>query len=217
MKCIPAISAIAAMGLVACDTMTGPITRGGYDPLLPAGSSGGAASSQNATTTFSAGQFVRASMDNTAFFKSRPAGDADADKLLRRGTSMKVISISNSYVKVELDSGEIGFVPAVMLEDPNALPQPLTTAPGEYQVYPPLPGTGIGQPLPPLDPAGLPPEGAIPTVIDPDAPATPTPVPPVTPTTENFATPVPPVEPKVESEPPPPQAPAETPLKAEQE
>jgi hypothetical protein len=123
---------------------------------------------------------------------------------------MKVISSANSYVKVELDSGEIGFVPSVMLEDPNAAPATLTTNPGEYQVYPPLPGTGVGQPLPPLDPTGLPPEGAIPTVIDPDAPVETAPLPPVTPNTETFPAPVPPVEPKVESTPPAPQAPAES-------
>jgi hypothetical protein len=212
MKSIPAISAIAALSLVACDTMSGPITSNGYDPLLPAGSN---SSSPNRNigvgTTFSAGQFVRASMDNTAFFKNRPTGSADADRLLKRGTSMKVISLSNSYVKVELDSGEIGFVPSVMLEDPNAAPQTFpTTAPGEYQVYPPLPGSGYGQPLPALDPAGLPPEGAIPTVIDPDAPANPPPVPPVTPAADSFATPVPPVEPKVESELPPAKTPADS-------
>lgn len=207
MKCTPAISAIAAICLVACDTMSGPITSGGYDPLLPAGS-GNSSTDRSIGVVFSAGQFVRASMDNTAFFKTRPSGSADADKLLRRGTSMKVISINSSYVKVELDSGEIGFVPSVMLEDPNAAPQAVTTtAPGEYQVYPPLPGTGIGQPLPPLDPAGLPPEGAIPTVIDPDAPASPPPVPPVSSNADSIATPVAPVEPKVESE----LAPAKTP------
>ena len=67
-------------------------------------------------------------------------------------------------------------------------------AAGEYQLYPPLPSTGIGEPLPVIDPAGLPPEGAIPTVIDPDA-LPETPVPPVTPTTETFPTPpVPPEE-----------------------
>ena len=59
----------------------------------------------------------------------------------------------------------------------------------EYQVYPPLPGSGAVQPLPPIDPGGLPPEGAIPTVIDPDAPSTNTPVPPVTPTTDTFPAP----------------------------
>ncbi len=199
MKCIPALSAIAVLSLVACDSMTGPITSGDFDPLRPPG--GNVGLSVQSTAAFKAGQFVRAALDNAAFFKVRPKGDADADKLLVRGTSMKVISYSGSYVKVELDSGEIGFVPAVMLEDPNAVTQVPLTNPGEIQVYPPLPGGGIGGPLPIIDPAGLPPEGAIPTVIDPEAPASTVPVPPVTPTTETFPTPV---EPKVESVPLPP-------------
>ncbi|RYD27221.1 MAG: hypothetical protein EOP87_21520 [Verrucomicrobiaceae bacterium] len=171
--------------------MTGPISSGDFDPLRPPG--GNVGSNVTTTSAFKAGQFVRASMNNTAFFKNKPKGDGDADKLLTQGTSMKVISNSGSYVKVELDSGEVGFVPSVMLEDPNAVPGVPTTNPGEYQVYPPLPGTGIGEPLPPLDPTGLPPDGAIPTVIDPDAPAS-APVPAVTPSTETFPAPV---EPKV--------------------
>lgn len=199
MKCIPAISAIAILSLVSCDTMTGPITSGGYNPLLPAGSNNNPNPATGTGAAFSAGQFVRASMDNTAFFKTRPNGNADADKLLKRGTSMKVISNSGGYVKVELDSGEVGFIPSVMVEDPNAAPQVLTTAPGEYQVYPPLPGTGAGPALPAIDPAGLPPEGAIPTVIDPDTPNANTPVPPVSPTTGTF--PTPPAEPKVDTTP----------------
>lgn len=182
MNYVPAISALAFLSLAACETMTGPVTNGGYNPLLPAG--GGNRSTPATSTMFSAGQFVRASMDNTAFFKTRPNGDADADKLLTRGTSMKVISTSDSYVKVELDSGEVGFIPSVMLEDPNAATQAPTTAPGEYQVYPPLPDNGFGQPLPTVDPAGQPPEGAIPTVIDPDAPTAAAPVPPVEPKAE---------------------------------
>jgi hypothetical protein len=199
MKCIPALSAIAVLGLAACDTMTGPISSGDFDPLRPPG--GNVGSGVTTTSAFKAGQFVRASINNTAFFKTRPKGDADADKLLTQGTSMKVISNSGSYVKVELDSGEVGFVPSVMLEDPNAAPTTPMMNPGEYQVYPPLPGTGIGEPLPPLDPTGLPPDGAIPTVIDPDAPSTIQPVPPVTPTDGTFPAPV---EPKVESVPLPP-------------
>lgn len=194
MKCLPALSAIAALGFAACDSLTGPITSGDFDPLRPPG--GNISRTTTVGPTFKAGQFVRASMDNTALFKNRPNGDADADKLLPRGTSMKVISASGSYVKVELDSGEIGFVPTVMVEDPSATAVVPTMAPGQVQVYPPLPGPGIGQPLPAIDPSGLPPEGAIPTVIDPDAPAITTPVPAVTPTTDTF--PTPPIEPKVE-------------------
>ena len=180
------------MGVISCETMTGPINSGDFDPLQPPGSNQSATVST--APSFKAGQFVRASIDNTAFFKTRPKGDAEAEKLLVRGTSMKVISISGSYVKVELDSGEIGFVPSIMLEDPNAVNDLPPAAAGEYQLYPPLPSTGIGEPLPVIDPAGLPPEGAIPTVIDPDA-LPETPVPPVTPTTETFPTPpVPPEE-----------------------
>lgn len=197
MKCIPALSALAVLSLAACDTMTGPITSGDFDPLGPPG---GNINKPSFTTgpSFKGGQFVRAAIDNTAFFKARPKGDADADKLLTRGTSMKVVSTTGSYTKVELDSGEIGFIPSVMLEDSSkVLATPTTqvapaTLPGQFQIYPPLPGmtTGMGEPLPPLDPKGLPPEGAIPTVIDPEAPPDTTPVPAVTPTTDPFATPV---------------------------
>ena len=205
MKCTPALSAIAVLGLAACDTMTGPITSGDFDPLGPPGGNVGKPSLAT-SSTFKGGEFVRAAIDNTAFFKLRPKGDADADKLLTRGTSMKVISTSGSYTKVELDSGEIGFIPSVMLEDPSKVAVAPVIAPGQYQIYPPLPGTGtgIGEPLPPLDPTGLPPDGAIPTVIDPEALPNTTPVPTITPTTNTFPTPAPAPLPPVESIPLPP-------------
>jgi hypothetical protein len=207
MKLISTLAAASVLGLVACDTMTAPLSNSGdFDPLRPPGSNL-KKSTTVAGPSYKAGQFVRASMGNTAFFKNRPKGDADADKLLSRGTSMKVISTSGSYLKVELDNGEVGFVPSVMVENPNAAtPTAATTGrPGEFQVYPPLPMTGGNQPLPALDPAGLPPDGAIPTVIDPEAPAVQTPLPKVTPTTDQFATPAtPPLELKPPSTPLPP-------------
>jgi hypothetical protein len=170
MKCSPAFSAISALGLAACGNLTGPISSGGdFDPLRAPGS--GNTINLSSGSTFVAGQFVSASMNSTAFFRTRPKGDGDADKLLSRGTSMKVIATSGSYVKVELDTGEVGFVPSVMLEvagSGTANDFPLDN-PGEFQIYPP-PG-GLADPLPLVDPAGLPPEGSIPPVIDPDAPA----------------------------------------------
>ena len=166
MKCTSAFSAAIILSLTACDTMNRPISSGDFDPLRPPGSD--ASLSAAVGPAFSAGQFVRASMDNTAFFKNRPKGNADADKLLMRGASMKVISISDSYAKVELDSGEVGYVPTVMLEDPNSVMTAPAVNPNEFQVYPPL--NGYGQPVPSTLPAEAPPEGAIPTVIDPEAP-----------------------------------------------
>ena len=151
MKRFTVIPSAIVLGLAGCDTMNRPITGGNFDPLSKpgAGMNGAAANS----TAFRPGQFVRAIMDNTAFFSSRPKGDSDADKLLARDTSMKVISASGSYVKVELDSGEVGWVPTLMIEDPNAAATGANgfgpPSPGEYQVYPPT--GGYGSELPPVN------------------------------------------------------------------
>ncbi len=203
MKCCTQVfTAIALLSIVSCDTFNTPLnTSGDFDPLRTAG---GGASGPNLATgpTYRAGQFVRAALDNTAFYKSKPRGEANADQLLKRGTSMKVVSSGSSYLKVELDSGDIGFVPVVMIEDSSSAPQSTSASSREVQVYPPLPGSfdsGPIQPLPPSDPAGAPPEGAIPTVIDPEAPAASATPPVVTPTTEKFPAPAP-----VESAPLPP-------------
>ena len=169
MKCLSVSSAaVALVSLVSCDTTMNPISSSSFDPLRQPGSS--QLAKTESAPGFTPGQFVQAAIDNTAFFKKSPSGDTDADKTLKRATSMKVISISGSYVKVELDSGEVGFVPAVMLEDPKAVIQPYPASPNEYQVYPPLPspGTGVGEPLPVVDPAGQPPANAVPTTTTPE-------------------------------------------------
>lgn len=199
MKPLPVLSVSVALGLAACNTMNSPISSGDFDPLLPPG---GGIKTTVSQAGFKAGDHVRASMDGTAFFKQLPKGDADADKTLIRNTNMKVIRVSGSYLQVELDNtGEVGFVPTVMVENPNALPPALPPTTDSIQVYPPLPGAGNVAPLPSVDPAGVPPEGAIPTVIDPEAPSTlppssvaPTavdPVPPINPTLEAPAEPNP--------------------------
>ena len=171
MKLFPVLSASVVVGLSACDSMNGPISSGSFDPLSPPGSNI-PINSNAAGAGFTAGQFVSAAMDNTAFFKQRPRGDADADRMLARDTRMKVVSSDPSYVKVELDSGEVGFVPSVMITTPGADTGAVAPVDGAYQVYPPLPGAGPtpDASLPVFDETGLPPDGAIPTIIDPDAP-----------------------------------------------
>lgn len=168
MKSASVISLIIVAGLTSCDTMNQTVSSGDFDPLRTPG--GGVGVNLASRSPFSGGQLVTAAMDNTAFFKSRPKGEAEASKLLNKGTSMKVISTSENYVKVELDgTGEVGWVTAVQLEDPKKANGVPTGNPGEYQIYPP-PG-GVEPPLPIVDPSAQPPDGAIPTVIDPDAPA----------------------------------------------
>jgi hypothetical protein len=188
MKRFTAIPSAIVLGLSACDTMNSPITSGAYDPLSRPGAGMNEASANS--SAYRPGQFVRSIMDNTAFFNSRPKGDSDADKLLPRGCSMKVISATDTYLKVELDSGEVGWVPALMIDDPNAVAAPAVgfdaVNPGEFQIYPPTGGD-----LPTVNLDEMPPAGAIPTVIDPEAPASLNPVPPATVPENAFPTPTP--------------------------
>jgi hypothetical protein len=189
MKCylLPS-SAVLALGLAACNTGTGPLSSD-FDPMRPPGSSIGMTKPKS--TTFTEGQFVAAILDQTAFYNNRPSGGAEADQLLPRGTSMKVISESDSYLKVELDSGKVGFVPIVMVEDASARAAGTVPNPNEVQIYPPVPAADGTLPTTPG--VEQPPGGAIPTVIptDPSAlPGTPTPLPPTAP--GNSPAPLPP-------------------------
>lgn len=183
MKYLPALSLTAALAFVSCESMNAPLTTSGsFDPLSAAG--GNATATTTGGASFKPGQFVRASIDNTAFFLKRPKGDGDADKLLAQETQMKVIASDSSYVKVELDSGEVGFVPSVMVHDPEA---PAAGLPGDGQIYPPVDPNAPIEPLPTFDTSQLPPPGSVPPIIDPEAPvpapAGTTPVVPAAPTT----------------------------------
>jgi len=60
--------------------------------------------------SFAAGHFVMAVIDNASFFNDLPMGEARPDLLLPKHTSMRVIAPSDSYSKVELDNGQVGYV-----------------------------------------------------------------------------------------------------------
>ena len=139
---------------------------GDFDPTQVPGSGMNRADTSYGPT-ITPGQFVTANIPNTAFYKAKPKGNEDADKLLSLGSNMKIVSNDGSYVKVELDSGEVGWVPSVMVSSSTTDLVPID---GAYQVYPPLPEGGALEPLPTLDANGQPPGGSIPTIIDPNAP-----------------------------------------------
>lgn len=172
-----AIPAVAVLGLSGCESLNAPISSSEYNPLSVPGS--GPVAAETSRVNFKPGQYVRTSMQDTGFFRSRPRGNADADRLLGRETRMKVVSSDSSYVRVELDSGEVGFVPAVMVEDISAPADELPPSSGnEFQVYPPIaPVTGFETPT--VDPSELPPDDSVPSLMNletpelPDADATP--------------------------------------------
>ena len=73
----------------------------------------------------SPGQFGTAVIGNTAFYRTEPQANEVADRLLDRGTPMKIVKVGSEHVKVELDSGEVGYVPKVMISsgEPKDVPE----------------------------------------------------------------------------------------------
>lgn len=96
---------------------------------------------------FQAGEFVRTRIDNTSFFHQLPMGEARVDMFLPKHTPMRVIQAGETYAKIELDNGQIGYVQSIMLE-------PIASAPGVPQA-----------PIAPTAPAR---PGNVPGLIDPE-------------------------------------------------
>ncbi|GAA5484531.1 hypothetical protein [Haloferula sargassicola] len=169
------LSLPAACLIVASCGSGGPMSMSSsssFDPLNAAGSV--SQSTSMSSSTYKPGEFVHALMNNTALFKTRPTGNASADRLLSRGTQMKVISDDGSYAKVELDDGDIGFVPSIQVGNDSQAMSAEPSSGSEVQVWPPVEST---IPLPPSESSSVPEtpatDGAptLPPVIDPDAPA----------------------------------------------
>ncbi|MGC6425660.1 MAG: hypothetical protein ACON5H_01540 [Akkermansiaceae bacterium] len=166
----------AALGLASCSAIRNvqqPFGNGGlFDPLSgPGNQSSSSSDSQfNATSgvSFTPGQWIETSMPNSTFFQVIPNREATADKVLQVGTPMKYISTTGSYVKVELDSGDVGYVPEIMVTDRASLavlpdiPPPIAPdappVPEEDGFIPiaPVESPGATLPIPPASESTLP-------------------------------------------------------------
>ncbi len=137
--CLPLAIALA---LSSCQ----PIQQGGGDGPKP---------------VLRAGHFARTLIDNTSFFRQIPLAGGQADLLLQRHTTMKVIQIDPGYCRVELDSGEIGFVMTAMIE-------PIPVKVPERPVDEPIDGPTIIEPIDPDPPVGPGVPDLLPPTIDPE-------------------------------------------------
>jgi len=69
------------------------------------------------------GSFVEAIIPNTHFYTSIPDANQDADRTLILGAPLKVVKVEKDFVQVvDLESGDIGFVPKDMVSDQPTLP-----------------------------------------------------------------------------------------------
>jgi hypothetical protein len=180
----------AVLLLASCGAMSGvrrPIGDGAFDPLTGPGISSGNSSvdalSHLGGVSYQPGQWVETSMPNSAFFREIPKGNATADKILQAGAPLKYISSKGIYLKVELESGDVGFVPEIMVADRSALPAVPVLPGGAARSNPPVADDeGFAPPVPAeLPGATLPGADAVPVLpAVPPAPALPV-APPVVP------------------------------------
>jgi hypothetical protein len=176
------LSALLAMSvaLTSCGN-NASLGGGGYNPL---DAPGGMNSQQDPYgPAFTPGSFLQTVSPSTAFFAKFPGQEDQPSKILPDYTDVKVVSTKGSYVKVEVvDTGEVGYVPSVMLGEkrsPNEVP--VTPGVGEVLVTPdldPAAGASAGAsdiPLVPNVPAVAPepehPGIEPPQVVDPSRPA----------------------------------------------
>jgi hypothetical protein len=93
---------------------------------------------------------------NAGLYRRFPKGDMQPSTKLVPGTQLKVLSEKGSYVRVETESGQIGYVPAIMVRDRMA---DSTLVPLEGTALPlaPVDSTDLENlpPLPPADPSSF--------------------------------------------------------------
>jgi hypothetical protein len=98
---------------------------GDFDPLDSPGSSRSTGTVEDTGPRYQTGQFLETTIPNTAFFARMPRPNEQPVRTLASATPLRVISTEGTYVKVELESGEIGFVPTIMVGEkpsPNEIP-----------------------------------------------------------------------------------------------
>ena len=165
-----------AILLASCgslETFNQPLSgNSDFDPLTSPGSSSSRSLVVAPTSpSYAPGQWVETSMDNATFFNSIPKGNAQADKVFPSGTPMKVVSNKGTYVRVELDSGAVGYIPEIMIAERRPASEVPLTMPVE-----PAPDLGSVPPI--IEPDMESGEGIAPP---PEIPGTPPPVPEIAP------------------------------------
>ena len=109
-------------GLVSCSdfiaSLNEPISSD-YNPLDGPSVSLRNGNLQQTGPSYEAGEWVETATANATFFRRVPRGNAQADQILPNRTPLKVLSTRDSYLKVELENGSVGYVPTIMVASPS--------------------------------------------------------------------------------------------------
>lgn len=121
------LSSLALM-LVSCDFNQPLPNHGAYDSLNSPGAGDQYGSARSYGSLFTPGAFLQTTSSVTAFYSRFPQDLEQPNKTLPNNTEVKVISSKGNYVKVEvMITGDVGYIPAVMLGQKRSTNQVLGT------------------------------------------------------------------------------------------
>ncbi len=108
------LAALIGSGLLGCSEVYSPVGSGyntqAHPRAVPADGY------ESDASLFTPGSYLQTLSPHTAFFLAFPRFEDRPHKILPDYTDVKVVSLKGTYVKVELvDSGEVGYVPSIML------------------------------------------------------------------------------------------------------
>ena len=162
---------LCGIAIVLLSSCGGFRSNGNYDssmnPLDSPGSQRRGAAGED-SSGFAPGSYVEVTDVNAGLYFRFPGADRQPDETLALGTPLKVINERGSYLRVETASGQIGFVPTIMVS--NSVSSQGVVVP-EGTIVPATPGDpadppSLGNPLP--DPGGnapfLAPEPEVPPI-----------------------------------------------------
>ncbi len=99
--------------------LTQPLSGNGADPLASPLSNLKDTKKQSLantpSTSFTPGTWVETAMPDAEFYRKYPLFGGRPDRNLQVASQAKIISYRGKYAKVELDTGDVGYVPSLML------------------------------------------------------------------------------------------------------
>ena len=162
---------LCGIAIVLLSSCGGFRSNGNYDssmsPLDSPGSQRRGAADED-SSGFAPGSYVEVTDVNAGLYFRFPGANRQPDETLALGTPLKVINERGSYLRVETASGQIGFVPTIMVS--NSVSSQGVVVP-EGTIVPATPGDpadppSLGNPSP--DPGGnapfLAPEPEVPPI-----------------------------------------------------
>lgn len=200
-----ALAGAAAAMVSSCGNLATSLNSQNFDPTTnPLDSPGSDTTSPSTVEVgpkYEPGSFVVVTDGNAGLYRRTPRGAEQPDQRLMLGTPLKVVGSSGSYLKVETEGGDIGFVPAIMVGDRAPTPAARSTGspsmgsapesiepiesinPNDLTPLPPAPGPDFLAPAPEPEVPPISVEEALPPRVAPGtAPPDPLPAPTPAPT-----------------------------------